>query len=282
MIDYYFSFLVENELGFYCDNPSEFPDIKLDWHVPSEITNAIIEYDNPNNYDLIDLIDQIQDLGCKFIEFRVYRKISLEEIKNILCLFDETKIRNISLYVAYIHNFSSESIKEIFLRFQRVSDINIHSAPDDFKINAELSSIVRVSNEVMTNNSHCGAVSPDYFSIDLRMFSESLTYNSCLNKKLSVDIEGNIKNCPSLAEKYGNLKNITLVDVLNQKKFKKKWSITKDQIEVCKVCEFRYICTDCRAYIEQPDNLYSKPLKCGYDPFTGAWTEWSTKTLKSS
>ena len=62
--------------------------------------------------------------------------------------------------------------------------------------------------------------------------------------------------------------------------FKKYWFINKDQIAVCKDCEFRYICTDCRAYIENPEDMYSKPLKCAYNPYTSEWEEWSTNPLK--
>ena len=47
-----------------------------------------------------------------------------------------------------------------------------------------------------------------------------------------------------------------------------------------KDCEFRYICTDCRAYVEDPEDILSKPLKCGYNPYTGEWSEWSTNPLK--
>ncbi len=44
--------------------------------------------------------------------------------------------------------------------------------------------------------------------------------------------------------------------------------------------EFRYICTDCRAYTENPEDIYSKPLKCGYNSYTNKWEEWSTNSLK--
>jgi hypothetical protein len=40
------------------------------------------------------------------------------------------------------------------------------------------------------------------------------------------------------------------------------------------------MCSDCRAYVENPNDLYSKPLKCGYDPYTTKWEEWSTHPLK--
>ena len=70
-------------------------------------------------------------------------------------------------------------------------------------------------------------------------------------------------------ENFGHISNISLLSVVENLEFKKKWNIKKDQIEICKVCEFRYICTDCRAYTT--DGLYSKPLKCNYDPYKGEW-----------
>ncbi|HLT42986.1 MAG TPA: hypothetical protein VKZ95_09805, partial [Sphingobacteriaceae bacterium] len=42
-------------------------------------------------------------------------------------------------------------------------------------------------------------------------------------------------------------------------------------VDVCKDCEFRYICQDCRAYLKNSDDLYSKPLKCTYNPYEGVW-----------
>jgi len=72
----------------------------------------------------------------------------------------------------------------------------------------------------------------------------------------------------------------SLAAALSLPDFKKYWQIRKDQIEVCKDCEFRHICTDCRAYTETPDNVYAKPLKCGDDPYNNQWSEWSTNPLK--
>jgi hypothetical protein len=54
----------------------------------------------------------------------------------------------------------------------------------------------------------------------------------------------------------------------------------KDQIDVCKDCEFRHIRTDCR--IRRNDNIYSKPtLKCGYSPYTNEWEDWSTQSIET-
>jgi len=126
----------------------------------------------------------------------------------------------------------------------------------------------------------CGSIEKDLFTSNIKFFTESLHHNSCFNRKISIDAEGNIKNCPSMAESFGNIRDTTLAEAIEKPGFKKYWNINKDQIAVCKDCEFRYICTDCRAYVEDPSDILSKPLKCGYNPYTGEWSEWSTNPLK--
>ena len=80
-----------------------------------------------------------------------------------------------------------------------------------------------------------------------------------------------------MKDSFGNIRNTKLEDAYSQEKFKKYWNITKDKIKVCKDCEFRYICTDCRAYLADSKDNLSKPLKCGYNPYIGEWSEWPNK-----
>ena len=79
---------------------------------------------------------------------------------------------------------------------------------------------------------------------------------------------------------YGNVATTKLEEVIRDNSFNANWNISKEQISVCKACEYRDICTDCRAFLENPADPYSKPLKCGYDPNTGTWEAWSTHPLK--
>jgi SPASM domain peptide maturase of grasp-with-spasm system len=130
------------------------------------------------------------------------------------------------------------------------------------------------------NHFNCGLISTNSFVINTKNFTESQSYNTCLNRKISIDIEGNIKNCPSMAKNFGNIKDTSLTEALHKKDFKAYWKINKDKIKVCQDCEFRHICTDCRAYVEDPKDKYSKPLKCGYNPYTNEWEDWSTNPLK--
>lgn len=67
--------------------------------------------------------------------------------------------------------------------------------------------------------------------------------------------------------KVGNYQNIIkLLSASNSYRF-----LTKDKIKICKKCEYRYLCLECRA-------IYSKTRKEWTDkPFTCLY---NTKTLK--
>jgi hypothetical protein len=70
---------------------------------------------------------------------------------------------------------------------------------------------------------------------------------------------------------YGHISNTKLEDVIALPEFQKWWHIKKDDIDVCKDCEFRHMCTDCRAFIKDPENIYSQPSKCTYNPYICKW-----------
>ena len=133
--------------------------------------------------------------------------------------------------------------------------------------------------------SACGKVELKYFNTNISKVLESINHNSCLYKKIGIDRNGNIKNCPLMVESFGNIHTSNLDEATNLPGFKKYWDLTKDYIETCKDCEFRYVCTDCRAYTEgnKKNNAgldISKPLKCGYNPYTGEWKNWTKNPLK--
>jgi SPASM domain peptide maturase of grasp-with-spasm system len=126
--------------------------------------------------------------------------------------------------------------------------------------------------QAITSNTHCGNISSLYFVFNnFRSIIEAHQHNTCLNKKISIDVDGAIKNCPTLADSYGNVKDTLLYDVLLRNEIQQLWSVSKDQVLVCQDCEYRMVCTDCRAIVSEPGNILSKPLKCTYDPYQMVW-----------
>ncbi|MGM9512565.1 grasp-with-spasm system SPASM domain peptide maturase [Larkinella sp. GY13] len=266
----YFTFLHQNELLFWCkkEELELFPDIELRWESPAVITNAIIDINGQSYYDFCSLFQELEQLGCKYIQVRCYTLKLLKFFEDVLCELEDRRILSIELIIKSSSEIDINNLINLVRRFPRIQNIIIHSAESNVVLKEYKLSWVK---QTVTDHSHCGLISPNYFSTNLNTFTESQKHNTCLNRKISIDVNGEIKNCPSMTKSYGNIRDTTLLEAINKPGFKDNWFIHKDQIEVCKDCEFRHICTDCRAYIQDPANIYSKPAKCSYDPYTATW-----------
>ncbi|MDD2330259.1 MAG: grasp-with-spasm system SPASM domain peptide maturase [Bacteroidales bacterium] len=127
--------------------------------------------------------------------------------------------------------------------------------------------------EPLIGDEQCGKIRKSMFMTNIESYLISCSGNSCLYKKISIDSSGNIKNCPSMQKTYGHVSKIKLEDVIVSDEFKKYWKIKKSNIDVCKDCEFRNICIDCRAFITYPNNIFSQPKKCKYNPYLAKWED---------
>ncbi|TXD49765.1 grasp-with-spasm system SPASM domain peptide maturase [Polaribacter sp. IC073] len=280
-IEEYFEFLLENEFIFFTDNPESFPKLDLKWDNSSAITNAIIDRDSKSDYDIINVINQLEELNCKHIEIRLYDSVELNEITDILKYLDETESTIISVDFTLPFSNSFTNLEQIISKYKRLTSLKIFSSLEEKfipPINGNMGYIIYTKKEIK-DNSCCGVISKDFFVVNMSLFTESKNNNSCLNRKIGIDVEGNIKNCPSMNQVFGNLSKDSLKKSIHKDKFKKYWNITKDDIKVCRDCEFKYICTDCRVFVKNKDNIYPKPLKCGYNPYTNKWEEWSKNDL---
>jgi SPASM domain peptide maturase of grasp-with-spasm system len=271
-LDKHFSFLTENGFGFWCDTPEEFIDMELDWDRSPCITNAIIDINDTSKYDVSEVIRQLDDFRCEALQFRFFSVISIEEIHQILSTTIQSNFMSIELYLKYDPVYNESFLKDLCKKYERIRFLIVHSSPEEKIISSKDDHYHAWYDKTeLKDESHCGNISRKYFSPNISLFTESQHFNNCLNRKISVDKEGNIKNCPSMLSSYGNIQDTSLKQALEKQGFKDVWTIRKDEIEVCRDCEFRYICTDCRAYTSDSRNKYSKPSKCTYDPYTTIW-----------
>lgn len=277
----YFDILIKADLLFFTNFTEYYVPIKLEWDFPGYISNAIIDIKDDEQSALL-FIDQVVKMGCRFIQIRIFKKILIQHLLSILDRTSESVIEAIEIIMPFESEGATEDVILILEKYNRVRTFSLFNAPDNaiiYNRSIGFGQVVMVKSDIKSEIS-CGFISHHYFVSNISTISESLSHNSCLNRKISIDIEGNIKNCPSMSQSFGNIRNTLLYEALDHPDFKKYWNVTKDQIAVCKDCEFRYICTDCRAYIENPEDMYSKPLKCGYNPYTCEWEEWSANPLK--
>lgn len=278
VLNEYFSFLLEKELITFTEGIYLAP-INNKFETPKEIENSIIdlEQDSLLRFDYKEVFKSLDNLRCHSIQFRFYYKPTVENLNTLFDGLNGSVIRSIELLLPFSNTLYKRR-KEIAKLNPRLTNVLFYNSPE-FKIEQYGTLIISKVIDDFPTKKCCGTFSPNFFSIGVDSYNEALKYNTCLNKKISVDADGKIKNCPSFNQYYGNINETKIEDVLIKQSFKKLWNINKDNIKICKDCEYRYICTDCRAYISDPKNIYSKPLKCGYDPYTGKWSEWSTNPL---
>ena len=283
ILDEYFEFISANHYVFFTAHSHDvarFPELNVTGKKYDTIDNAIIDVDENSGFDILEVIDELLSVDCKYLQVRYFKMITTEEFLAVVKQVDETELVNIEFVVPYDDLFFKADLEKIFLLHQRLGTLIVYNSPFT-KWVCYHEGVFKISyiQENISSHLHCGVVHPSWFLSSSPLYVASKTSNSCLYKKISIDSRGNIKNCPSMQESFGNIQNTSLKVALEKEGLKKHWYTTKDQVTVCADCEFRYVCTDCRAYLQDPGDPLSKPLKCGYDPFTATWEEWATNPL---
>lgn len=268
----FLNYLFENNLATIVKNINSFPPIEIQWDSPHHVSNAIIDIRH-KEHPYSKIFQQLDQLLCSHIQFRSYVSLSYERVHHILSSYREiSNFRHIQMLLKYDSNLNIAMFAELIKKFPMAS-VFFHSVPDSEikQLKKQYPSLAFLS-EPIDSCKQCGVINKQSLGLNsLENFMENMLFNGCLNRKISIDENGNIKNCPSMQKSYGNIEDDKIEKIIQFTSFKKLWNLKKDDIKKCQDCEYRYVCTDCRAYLEDPDDIYSKPLKCQYDPYTGNW-----------
>ena len=264
----FLSFLLDEGIACLVEDITCFPDIPVYWDNPSEITNAIIDIRHECNH-LDKVFGELAELRCQYLQLRFYKEADRALITQIVGLAKGRCFKDIELIIKYWSGATVHQFLSGLCEGQRNVRFLVHSAP---ATTLPLSNkTITYTEQCITSCSNCGIINPYTLRIpSIQGYMENRLFNSCLNRKIAVDEKGYIKNCPSMKKSFGNVADTSLVSVARRQSFKRIGSIAKDGIDTCKDCEFRYLCSDCRAYTEN-DSLIAKPSKCNYDPYQAKW-----------
>lgn len=61
------TYLTKNEIGFITDSPDQFPDFELNFTKPEVLYSSIIEFAEKSDYNIIQVINDLNLLGCKYL-----------------------------------------------------------------------------------------------------------------------------------------------------------------------------------------------------------------------
>jgi SPASM domain peptide maturase of grasp-with-spasm system len=262
--------LYTNELIFYSSEPkaNTFPNIPNVYFSSCQIENVIIDINDHSMHDYNLIAEKLNPFLLKALQLRFYAKHTISELDAILSVFKDSNIGSIEIIIPNDNN--NETLLNKLIDNNKLTFIYQYKSLVEKVSYHKQCTIVQIKEYVDTSGD-CGQVSIGNFTCNKKLFLEGQISNTCLNKKLSIDCDGYFKNCPSMSHQYGKYQDVAILDVIRNPIFMKYWEIRKDNIEVCKDCEYRHMCTDCRAYLKQPDNIYSQPAKCNYNPYIAKW-----------
>lgn len=279
----FLEFLLENEYGFITSDINDFPEISTLFDDDDVVVkDVIIEIDEQlfDEKKITDIIHQIDKLGCSDIQLRILSHPGYDFIKRTLATANASSVTYLELLLMESRKISNDQWYELFKKYSSLSDVSIYNSDEtrsvEFFLKKErfhplVIGKLNYLNESSISNC-CGAITFKHLTLnDISTHHLHQRFNGCLYKKLTIDKYGNIKNCPSIKKIHGHINTVSIKDVFTSKSFRSLWSVKKDVISVCKDCEFRYNCSDCRAFTTNENNIYSKPLKCGYNPYTNVW-----------
>lgn len=272
-------FLEENDVGTFMDRTwSRYLEpVREHWDAAQPIMTSVVDLDETMP-DWPTLIGQLDALQCRTLQIRAFSDLlGPSEAEAVLRLADGTAIARVELIVKWSESWAGADWPEVFRRYRNLVSVRVHSAPSDIQTDPGSSPFLagRVllhQTAAIIGASQCGTIREGSLNVpSSALFAELKNRNGCLNRKVSVSAAGEICNCPSMRGRFGTDLS-RLQEAVASPAFQQLWHLRKDDMAVCSGCEFRYVCTDCRAYLESDLSL-AKPAKCTYDPATGRWGE---------
>ncbi|HEX2925872.1 MAG TPA: SPASM domain-containing protein [Ruminiclostridium sp.] len=119
-------------------------------------------------------------------------------------------------------------------------------------------------------------IEPPFYT-EAETFWKAHKYHSCLSGKIAVTSAGEVIPCIfARKEACGNICTSSLREILDSPALQKYWRTTKDQVEKCMDCEYRYACCDCRPKAQgssSDKDWFACTEDCSYNPYTGLWED---------
>lgn len=267
----YVSFLLEKEYIFSLEGikREHFPKIDYIYHYPSLITNITININREAEF-LKKIIYELNELNCNYVSLRITDIIDFQQLKKFVNHFKESTVYFLEIILSYHSSLKIDVLTNLCNENKYIKKITIYRAIQNKKFNKRddnLGELIYTKKAYTVNNED---YKKDFF-VNIRYFSEAISKNSFFNGKAYINDKGFISNSSSSEEIFGNIKIDSLKEIIMKPEFQKYWSITKDNILICKDCEHRYMCFDKRIPLKSEDNLWRLEPECEYNPYNNNW-----------
>lgn len=264
-------FFIQNELVIVADQLDCFTRLSTNYIRPFQIDTITIEIVDFENFhhNLFSL--KIEELGVKALKIIIKDDV-LITIKKILDLLKNSKTLSISLFTP--HNVEIERDLEFLCNkyFRLTQIIFFNYSPNNKEIKRK-NTIFNYDFLPVEKVFYKGVQNPNNFVININSFLEAVNFNLNYNRTIYIDSNGNLKRHMLDVVDFGIITSVDISIQIENNVISELWHITKDKINICKDCQFRYICPDDRVPIKlnPADLFYSHLTNCKYDPYTDKW-----------
>ncbi len=267
-LEEYYNYLLDNEIIFITNEPESFPPLNIGFKKPHKLDFLFIEIDNLQDFKIKFLQKSIDRIGINEIVI-INKNNSIENLNSVLNSLINSRVKSI----IFITSFSEGLIRKILslkIKHKRLKRIFFYNTPkkkfnniQDNDINYSINSLTELLTRKIEKIGD--------FVMNKDAYLESLNYNLYFNRRIYINNLGNVKPSYTQNKFYGNIENESIEDIILKDGFQDLWKITKDQIEVCKDCEYRYMCPDNRVPIKLKNKRYYHKTVCNYSPYTNLW-----------
>ncbi len=268
--------LLDNEIVFLCDTKEEltsFPKFSSSYQKPSNILSHMI-VDIGNLIWEAHLFETFIDAGTRHLQLRVSESHHLSQIDSILAFTKESAFKSFEIVVP--HAIVNDDLIRKWYGINGRLKLIFLLGSGEFSKSFNEDKVMKIN----VKYDYCDLFDPiiptssSTFIVNHLFFVEASHKNIFYNGKVFISTEGKVKKSCFEEKSYGIVnRDFRIQGFINHPEVKKLWNTSKDDLQTCKDCEFRYICPDER--LPQPsmngNNLVMKEL-CNYDPYTGKWT----------
>lgn len=266
----YFNFLFEKEFIFFSKLDSEFfPKYNIEYFKPYNFSCVVIDVKEIDFEYLECLKFEIINSMVECIVFRFINQTEIT-IENIVKVFNDIPVRTIQLFVDDRIEINDSFFEKMIALNSRIFTILKYNSKKETVKEIKNGVVISTQRDVINTKMKINNITD--FDVNMELFMESKLYNNFFNKRVYINLKGEIYRTENDLVKFGNINSISLLSLSKNKKFNKFWNIIKDQIEICKDCEYRYMCVDNREPLyKNESNLWVLDGSCKYNPYQGKW-----------
>jgi hypothetical protein len=255
----YINFMVDNEIIFEIDEIflSCFPEIQENHSIPFIIDYLILDIQLVLNDT--KFINQVFDLSVNNFVINC-EIITLEILIKINTILDTSDGNN------FFINTKSISSNEL-------TEINRHILKSDCLLGLFVNDLDKVFDKFeaihIVNNNKFNM----WYNNNISFYSCATKLNPNTFKKVFIDDKYVVRNSIKSSKTYVLNKDIknSIYSILEEIEEQPYYSVSKDDIDVCKDCEFRYLCNDDRIPVMRSNKSWYHLSECPYNPYISKW-----------